>query len=174
MTNNKRFPKPPVSMKDFGAHIDAAVTADQQVKAGVKGAATICKQALEVVRLDLVHLAAYVQLIADQTPDQAVEIIQSSGFDVAKSTAHAGVEWGVKRGLTMGTGKMRAPSAGRGAIYQWEANEDGTTNRIVVTTRVCRADVSGLTPGKTYNCRYKVQLNGLWGDYSNIFVYIAT
>ena len=157
MTGSKWFPKAgPLLGK-----LDTVVTklTDAEVKVALlKDVKTARDIAREVVVKALHRLREHVQQIADDNPEHAAEIIESSGFSVKKSN-HPPKQPIVPRHLKRSGGvRITVRALGKTVLYIWEMSEDGGKTWIRLgTSRVAKWEVDGLTPGKKYWFRFSAQ-----------------
>ena len=100
-------------------------------------------------------LKAYVQSVADATPENAISIIESSGLALRKTTTLSG------------SVKLTAPLAGRRAAYRWQYSTDGGKTWVDASeTLQAKTTVTGLPVGTTVQFRYRSVIKGGASDWS--------
>jgi hypothetical protein len=108
-----------------------------------------------LVRL-LQYLRAYVQKMADASPESAASIIESAGLHVHKPTAYEKPRFHARPGRVSGSVGVTAESVRGQAYYEWQYSVDGGTTWIdLPTTFRSKITVSGLTVGRTASFRFR-------------------
>ena len=167
MTGNPTFPtpNPPLTAVSGAANdLQAAETA-----ARTRATGTIAtrneKRAALVTLLEV--LKAYVQSVADATPENAISIIESSGLALRKTTVRAPRVFAAKATTLSGSVKLIAPLAGRRAAYRWQYSTDGGKTWVDASeTLQAKTSVTGLPVGTTAQFRYRSIIKGGAGDWS--------
>jgi len=115
----------------------------------------------------LEQVRAYVQSIADATPENGTSIIESAGLAVRKTPTHAARTFTAKAGAVSGTVKLYAASVGHRSAYQWEYSVDGGKTWVQAPVSLqAKTTISGLTPGQTVQFRYQPVSKTGPGDWS--------
>ena len=171
MNGNPTFPAPNPPLTTIGSAVsDLQVAETAAVTTRAKG--TIAtrneKRAALVAMLEL--LRAYVQSIADATPENAPSIIESAGLALRKTPVHAPRVFAAKATTVSGSVKLIAPTADRRAAYLWQYSTDaGKTWLDVPPTLQAKTTVTGLPSGTTVQFRYRSVIKGGAGDWSPPF-----
>src|SRR5579859_3212905 len=82
LTGNPNFPSPTPSLAALTTGIDDLQIAQTAALARTKGAVTTRNEKRAALVLQLHDLRAYVQSVANASPDHSASIIESSGFSV--------------------------------------------------------------------------------------------
>jgi hypothetical protein len=168
MTGNVTFPSPNPPLATIGSAVsDLQVAETAAVTTRAKG--TIAtrneKRAALVALLEL--LRAYVQSVADATPENAPSIIESAGLALRKTPVHAPRVFAAKAATISGSVTLIAPTAGHRAAYLWQYSTDaGKTWLDVSPTLQAKATVTGLPSGTTVQFRYRSVIKGGASDWS--------
>jgi hypothetical protein len=165
MTNNPHFSSPnPTLVTLSGAldNLDAAETATRQRTAGAAQARNL---KLTLVKNLLLQLKAYVQQIADATPDQAEAIITSAGMSVRKSKPRQKQANDAKQDVS-GTVFLTAIVAALASSYEWQMSVDAKNWTNLPTTSKSKTGVTGLTAGQVYFFRNRPVLRKGNADWS--------
>jgi hypothetical protein len=168
MTGNLTFPSPNPPLATIGsAASDLQVAETAAVTTRAKG--TIAtrneKRAALVALLEL--LRAYVQSIADATPENAPSIIESAGLALRKTPVHTPRVFAAKADTVSGSVKLIAPTAGRRGAYLWQYSTDaGKTWLEVSPTLQAKTTITGLPSGTTVQFRYRSVIKGGASDWS--------
>ncbi len=167
MTNNPTFPtpNPPLTAVSSAASDLQAAETTALTRATGTIATRNEKRAALVTLLEV--LRAYVQSVADATPENAISIIESSGLALRKTTVHAPRVFAAKATTLSGTVKLTAPLAGRRAAYRWQYSTDGGKTWVDASeTLQAKATVTGLPVGTTVQFRYRSVIKGGASDWS--------
>jgi hypothetical protein len=167
MTGNPAFASPSPPLSAVSSAIADLATAETAALKRAKGAAAIRdEKRTELVSL-LEQTRAYVQRVADQSPENGTSIIESAGLAVRKVPTRAAPSFHVKQGAVSGTVKVVAPSAGARSSYEWEYSTDGGKTWIALLPTIqAKTTVTGLTPGSTPQFRYRAVMKTGVGDWS--------
>jgi len=167
LTGNPTFPTPnPPLTAVSGAASDLQAA---ETTARTRATGTIAtrneKRAVLVTLLEV--LKAYVQSVADATPENAISIIESSGLALRKTAVHAPRVFAAKATTLSGSVKLTAPLAGRRAAYRWQYSTDGGKTWVDASeTLQARTTVTGLPVGTTVQFRYRSVIKGGASDWS--------
>jgi hypothetical protein len=133
-----------------------------------KGAASVRNAKLALLKGLLLQLRAYVQSVADASPENGAAIIESAGFAVRKVNPRGKRAFTVKPGPLAGSVHMTAVSAGARSSYEWQYSLDaGKTWVAAPATIQGKTTISGLPSGTTALFRYLVVTpKGGQGDWS--------
>jgi hypothetical protein len=169
MGKSASFKSPTPSLKVVSAAIEALQAAQTTALTRASGAATTRNdRKADLVKL-LQALKAYVQTVADATPENAVSIIESAGMSVRRHPVFPGRVFAAKHGDVSGTVKLVAPSAGARAGYEWAHSTDaGKTWVSAPFTLTAKTTMSGFTPGATVMFRYRATTRAGEGDWSQV------
>jgi hypothetical protein len=168
MTDNPWFPAPVPSLAAVRAAIADLSKAEVTKQLGGAGTATTCNDRRQDLTLLLQQLQGYVQVIADEHPESAAQIIESAGMSVKGRRGPGGRVFSAARGPVSGTIVRFAPSAGDRAAYEFACSLDGGATWILwpVETKASTT-IPGLKPGTRVLCRYRVKTKGVRGDWSD-------
>ncbi len=167
MTGNPTFPTPNPPLTAVSGAVNALQAAEIAVLTRATGTVATRneKRATLVTLLEL--LRGYVQSVADATPENAISIIESSGFALRKTTVRAPRVFAAKATTLSGTVKLTAPLAGRRAAYRWQYSTDGGKTWVDASeTLQARTTVTGLPVGTTVQFRYRSVIKGGASDWS--------
>jgi hypothetical protein len=133
-----------------------------------KGAATVRNDKRAAVVVLLQQLRAYVQNIADATPESGASIIESSGLAVRKSITRGKQQFAAKQGSLSGSAVVTAVSAGPRSSYEWQYSVDGGKTWVdAPSTTQGKTTVHGLPTATAVLFRYlAVTPKGGQGDWS--------
>ncbi|MFI5218440.1 MAG: hypothetical protein ACHQNT_03045 [Bacteroidia bacterium] len=111
---------------------------------------------LLVVQNNLRDLKMEVQALADATPAQAEEIIETAGMQVKKFGAINKQDFAAKDGSVSGKVKLvaKASTSPRSA-HDWAVSLDGTNWTPVTPTLAATTEIDGLTPGSIVDLRHR-------------------
>jgi hypothetical protein len=169
MTSNAHFPNPLPALTTVSAQIAALQPAYDLSLTRAKG--SVGKMHLEVKKLDILlkALAAYVESIANVDPDNASNIISSSGMPEKKTSPRAPKIFTAKAGKAPGSAVLNCKAQSRAAyLYQvttdpatvsWETIYAGITAKFLKT---------GLISGTRYYFRYATVVKGLQNAWSPV------
>jgi hypothetical protein len=154
MTGNVNFPLPYPSnvctLAQLGTDIAAVDTAQNNVKAGVKGAAQDRNAKQRTVKLDLQSVMTMVQLKADSDPANAENIILTTGFDFKVTTFRQKQQAGVKRTAVSGVYILLGEGGGE---HEWQLSIDMVNMIYVQPTSSAHTLSPVLTLKQTYYMR---------------------
>ncbi len=171
MTGNPTFttPNPPLTAVSTAAgDRQVAETAALMTRAKGTIATRNEKRAALVALLEL--LRAYVQSVADATPENAPSIIESAGLAIKKTPVRAPRVFVAKADTVSGSVKLIAPTAGHRAAYLWQYSTDaGKTWLESSPTLQAKTTVAGLPSGTTVQFRYRTVIKGGASDWSPPF-----
>jgi hypothetical protein len=167
MTGNPSFPSPSPALAAVSTAIAALQSAETAAVARTKGAATMRNDKRTALIALLEQLRAYVQSIADATPENGAAIIESAGLPVRKPANHGPRTFEVKAGPVTGSAKLYAKSVGPRSAYLWQYSVDaGKTWVDWPATVQAKTIITGLTPGVTAEFRYQPVSKTGEGDWS--------
>ena len=167
LTGNPTFPTPnPPLTALSGAANDLQVAETAALTRAIGTIATRNEKRAALLTL-LEVLRAYVQSVADATPENAISIIESSGLALRKTTVHAPRVFAAKATTLSGSVKLTAPIAGRRAAYRWQYSTDGGKTWVDASeTLQAKTTVTGLPVGTTVQFRYRSVIKGGASDWS--------
>jgi len=153
ITGNSYFTTPTPTMVDFGTHITALQDAQATVDLGKAGGTGERDAALNIVLIDANHLQDYVQGIADATPEEAEQIIESAGMFIKGKGGKQ--PQGYKAGSELsGTVKLTTPAFSILRPIVWEISTDNINWTLCRVSRLTECTKSGLTSDQLYYFRY--------------------
>ncbi|MFI5149880.1 MAG: hypothetical protein ACHQRM_09125 [Bacteroidia bacterium] len=152
MTGNPHFPNPNPGLTAVTNEIDALEAASLLARTKAVGTAGAMHVAAKTLRISLKALGGYVELQANQDPDNAEIMIESSGMIVKKLPQRQQRQFNIKLGPVAGSVKLDTKAVKRGAyIYQATStpNDPNSWKEIYLGTKV-RFEAEGLTSGLTW------------------------
>jgi hypothetical protein len=174
LTNNAFFPtpNPPLStLATLIAKVDAAETAVKTRAVGTVEARDLAKENLVQALHDV---RAYVQSIANASPEQADAMIASAALRSKKIPAHLKADLAVTAGDVSGTAKIAAKAVAVRAAYEWQWSADGgKTWTSLPPTLQARTTVVGLPVGATCSFRFRALTRTGEGDWSQTVAYLV-
>jgi hypothetical protein len=174
MTGNPSFPSPVPALALVTAAITALQSAETAALARTKGAVASRNEKRTSLSALLEQLRAYVQAMADATPENGASIIGSSGYAVRKTPIRAARTFTPKAGAVSGAVKLYAASAGPRSAYLWEYSLDGGKTWVAApVTLQAKTTIAGLTPGATVQFRYQPVSKTGEGDWSQTVSFLV-
>ena len=155
MTANPIFPTPTPSVAALLGAVTDLHNAQTATLSRTKGAATLRNSKRAALVALLQRLGAYVQTVADATPENGAVIIESSGLAVRKVTPRGKRPFVAKQGTLSGSAEVTALSPGGRASYEWQYSVDGGKTWVAApgTTRG-RTTITGFAPATSVQFRY--------------------
>ncbi len=122
----------------------------------------------------LSQLKAYVQRMADATPETGAGVIESALYRVARWARHYKQEFTAREGAVSGEVRLTAKSAAKLAAYDWRISTDhgATWNEWAITLKATTT-VTGLTQGHTVLFRYRAITYAGMGDWSEAMAFLV-
>ncbi len=162
------FPSNVPALPTVTADINALDAAESLALTKVKGSVEARDAKKEIVIKDLRAYQAYVQIIADNNPVNALAIIRSAGMDVKQAGSHSKTDFEVLHGNVSGSANLVVKAIARRASYKWQMSTDGKTWTDLPVTLTSKTTVTGLTPGLTYYFRYNGVTKNGEGSWSQV------
>jgi hypothetical protein len=156
MTESPWFPSPMPSLAEVAAAVEDLGAAQVATLSGTRGTIELRDEKLEVLVSLLKRLKAYVQGVADDNPENAGSIIESSGMNVKKKGSYTKPDFAVKPGRVRGSVRLEVRSAGDRGGYEWAWSIDGGKTWLTRATTQTSTDIDGLPSGVTCLFRYRV------------------
>ena len=170
MTGNSWFPTPLPSL----AVVQAAIDDLSEAQTATATRAKVTYPVRDDKRRDLVallqQLAAYVQAVAYAHPDNAVSIVESAGMYLKRLRGPGPRVFRARAGKVCTEVDVEAPSAGRGAGYEFQYSLDGGVTWLPFPqpfTTKASATLPKQKPGSTVHFRYRYTLKGVTSDWSD-------
>jgi hypothetical protein len=174
MTGNAFFPTPTPPLATLSSAIGDLQVAQAAAIARTAGAATTRNEKRAALVMLLRQLRAYVQVVADATPENGPSIIQSAGLAVRKTPTKAARAFAATQGAVSGSAKITAVVAARRASYEWQYSLDGGKTWIAVAgTLKASTTVTGLPVGTAAQFRYRAITKAGEGDWSQAVVLVV-
>jgi hypothetical protein len=167
LTGNPMFPTPNPPLATISSALGDLQVSETAALTRAKGTVATRneKRAALVALLEL--LRAYVQSIADATPENAPSIIESAGLAIKKTPVRAPRVFAAKQATVSGSIKLIAPTAGLRAAYLWQYSTDGGKTWLDVSpTLQAKTTVTGLPSATTVQFRYRSVIKGGASDWS--------
>jgi hypothetical protein len=155
MTGNVNFPAPTPGLTQVTTdanNLDASV---QAAKTRARGTGSHVAAMLKAIKVTLKLLVAYVENIANATPDHADTIIISSGMFVKKHTPIIKADFSVKAGKNTGEAVLVCKASPH-STYVFEMTTDPSNPALWMAINKgtkSRYTKTGLTSGKLYYFR---------------------
>jgi hypothetical protein len=167
LTGNSAFPNPDPPLTVLLAAIAAVEAAIALVQTRAKGAVATRKEKVAALVTVLRQLRAYVEKVADATPEHAAALIQSAAMNVKNVTVRARRAFAVKNGPMSGSVVLVTAYAGSRASYEWAFSTDGgKTWQEARATLQSKTTITGLQPGVTYLFRTRPVTKAANTDWS--------
>jgi hypothetical protein len=156
MTGNSWFPSPTPSLAKVAAARDALQAAEVSTLSKTRGTTAVRNQKKVELWSLLVRLKAFVQGVADDNPENAASIIESSGMSVKKPSVQAKPALVAKPGKVRGAAWLIVRAVAREASYEWQWSADGgeTWNTAAVTLQA-KTLIKGLPSATTCLFRFR-------------------
>ncbi len=172
LANNLNFPNLGTVLTDLTA-ARTGFAAALSNKNTLKDVGAACTAAKQVVIDKLGQAKSYVNGVAAQaSPDQAMAIIESSGFRSRKVVIRVKLPLAVKYGGT-GAVILVALAPARNAIYYFQVSSDEKTWTACPNVMKCKTTLSALTVGTTYYFRVQTQTRKGLSDWSSVVSFVA-
>jgi len=124
--NKTTFPSPTPSLAQLAADIAAFDAAETAVKTKTKGTVQTRNEKRAIVVADLRQMRAYVQLIANASPEHAESIAASAGMTVRKPLVRNKSDLAAKTAVS-GSVKLVAKAEKGSHAHEWQYSLDGKT-----------------------------------------------
>jgi hypothetical protein len=168
LTSNKAiFPSPTPPLATFSTDVDALDTAQTATKTKAKGTVAVRDEKRKTVIADLHLLAAYVQQVANLTPDQAASIIESAGMKVRKTGSKTKADLAVKQSIPA-TVQLVAKATQGAAANEWQYSTDGKTWISAPASTQAKTAIGNLPTGVLVYFRHRPVTKAGPGDWSPI------
>jgi hypothetical protein len=141
--NKTTFPSPNPSVAQFGSDISALDTAETAVKTKTVGTVAVRNEKLATVVADLRQLRAYVQLIANASPEQAASIAASAGMTLRKPVVRNKSDLAAKTTVS-GSVKLVAKATAGSHAHEWQYSLDGKTWMNAPSSLQAKTTITGL------------------------------
>jgi hypothetical protein len=169
MTNNPAFPAPVPALSAISAAVSDLQAAETVALTRVKGAVAARNDKRAVLVSLLQQLRAYVQAMADATPENGATIIQSAGLGVRKTVVRATRVFAAKPGPLTGTVTVTTAIAARRASYEWQYSIDGGKTWVAApVTLKSKATIVGLPAGTVVQVKSRAVTKIGEGDWSQV------
>jgi hypothetical protein len=174
MTGNPSFPSPAPTLAAVTAATNALEAAETATLARTKGSVPVRDEKRAALVTMLRQLGAYIQTVADATPETAVSVIESAGVGVRKTAVRKPRVFDVKQGPVSGSASLVAATAGKRSSYEWETSTDGGKTWVLArSTLQARATVTGLPSGASVQFRYRAVTKTGEGDWSQPLAFLV-
>jgi len=165
-TNKGTFPSPPIALALVSAHVAALSVAESATKTRTVGTIQTRDDARKQVVADAGLLHAYVQQLANASPDQAESIAADAAMTVRKSGTHRKSDLTVKQTVAA-TVKAVAANVKGARSHEWQVSTDGgKTWTSVPPTAQAHTTIGNLTPGTLVTIRQRAITKSGPGDWS--------
>jgi hypothetical protein len=170
MTANKTtFNSPPIAIATVVTHVAALAAAEAATKTKAAGTKQTRDDALTLVIEDAKQLHAYVQQLANASPNQALTIAEKAAMTLRKVGAHPVHDLTIKQGST-GTVHVSARSVKGARAHEWQYSTDGGKSwTIMSATTTARTIITGLQPGVLVEVKHRSVVKGAPANWSAPF-----
>jgi hypothetical protein len=173
LTNNTNFPNVGTVVTDLTA-ARTTYSAVLTTNGTQKDMGDACSSARRALIDKLSNAKVFVNGVAQQAPpDQALAIIESSGFRCRKVIVRTQLPIEVKYGGLSGAVLLVALGAGRSAVYYFQVSTDQKTWTACPNVMKCKTTLAGLTVGTTCYFRVQVQTTKGLGDWSMVVSFVV-
>ena len=164
LTGNPHFPNPTPTLATFAADV-----------AGLEQAKTATERKARRTKVvqDLRHLRDYVQSVVETLTTDVLAVVETSGFRARKRGTVNKQALAVKDGSVSGEVHLVAKAVARVATYYWQWSLDGKTWTSVPDTMKATAVVAALTPGQTYEFRFRALSRAGASDFSQTVSHVV-
>jgi hypothetical protein len=159
-TSNLLIPIPTATMVIYQADLVLFNTAQSDMASGKHTAKEIRDKAWVIVKNHLLACMAVAQANSNATPLMGIEIIQSGLFGVKQVGLH-GLDIFTATNVGPGQIYLKAASAGRHAVYDFEISLDGITWTAYMSIKDRFMTATGLTPVTKVWFRTRARIAGL-------------
>jgi len=167
LTGNPTFPTPNPPLTALSGAVSDLQLAETAALTRATGTVATRNEKRAALLTLLEVLRAYVQSVADASPENAISIIESAGLAIRNTTVHAPRVFAAKVGAVSGSVKLTAPVAGHRAAYLWQFSTDaGKTWIDAAPTLQSKATLTGLPAATTVQFRYRAVIKGGAADWS--------
>jgi hypothetical protein len=173
MKGNAYFPSPEPSIATLEADIAALAAAEPEALTRGKGAREARDARYVVVRDDLQSLRIYVQIIANQVPNEGPAIIESAGMFVKRVGHFMKPILEARMGLPSGVVLLIALAQGDRVAYKWQYSLDQTTWVDLPDTLQAKTTVSGLPENTMVFFRLQCLTKDGLGDFSDVVAFFV-
>jgi len=174
MTGNSWFPQPSPTLAKVLAAAEALHDAQIGALRRTKGLPQKRNEARAALVNLLKQLKAYVEGVANDSPEHAVSIIESAGLDAVLPTHAEKAPFAVEPYLVSGQVLLRVKAGPKGCTYYFQRSTDGgETWEDLEPTKKAETIASGLVPGKTYWFRFRILGRRGFGDWSDKLSIVA-
>ena len=155
--DTKDLPSPVPALSVLQTHIDDLRAKETLAQTKAVGAVSARNTAEKVLRVDLASERGYVEVVVNADPDNAAEIAQDAGMQLAKVGLRTKPLLAVKPGPTSGSVHAVAKATQGAGANEWQYSTDGGKTWLDApsTTRASTVIV-GLTPMSTVLVRQRV------------------
>ncbi len=170
MTGNSYFTSPAPDLASITTQTDALENAYQVSLTRVVGSVAAMHTEARQLRFMLQCLGAYVQNVANATPESTSEIIASAGMTEKKPMQRKPKEFSVINSKIKGSVELNIKAVTHGAyIYQMSSDPSNAAgwNTICISTKV-KFLQKGLKPGGIYYFRASVVSKGVQSNWGNV------
>ena len=174
MTGNAYFPNPFVPLTQIRQKISDLDQARANAESRIIGLAEITRAKRKALEIDLKFLATYVETIANQDPDYAVSVIESSGMPIKRPMSRRAKVFSVTQGKVSGSVVINDKAVNRG-VYTYQVTETpyipSSWETVYIGMQV-KFKLADLPPGEYYfragiDARHRV---GWFGEAIRLYV----
>jgi hypothetical protein len=174
VANAKMFPLPPITLVQVKADIDALGTAEIAMKTRTQGTRVLRDDKRKIVVADMRQLHAYVQQLANASPDQAALIASNAAMTLRNPPTFHKSDLAAKT-LVPGSLKVSAKAVIGARAHEWQISTDGgKTWADLPTTAQSSTTVHGLLSASMVMLRHRPVLKTGVGAWSQAFTTVVS
>lgn len=166
MTNNPNFTSPVPALSVITTDANNLEAAALAAEGGGRTQTANMHAKEEILVRDLLALTAYVQVIANNNPQNAEAIITSANMNVKASASHGPASFKAVQTDNAGEVKLRIAYV-RAAIYHWQMSTDQVNWTEVGVTRKGSFVKGGLNTGTRYYFRVAIETDSGIGPFND-------
>jgi hypothetical protein len=169
ISGNVYFPAPSPSISEVSTQLNVLETAYTVSLSRAKGAVSemhVERKSLEIL---LKGLGIYVETIANKDPDNAEQIINSSGMPIKRPNTHLPKTFTARLTGTPGEVKLNSKRVNQSSCYMYAITTNPASEtaweELTPSTNV-KKYINGLIPSTRYYFRMRVSTSGVIGAWS--------
>jgi hypothetical protein len=165
-TNVAIFKSPPLALSVVQGHVADLVTAQTAADSHAKGTAAARDAKRKLVVADAMQLHAYVQQLANASPEQAESIAHAAAMRLRSPKASHKSDLAVKH-VVSGSVRVLAKGLKGARAHEWQYSADGGKTWTAVPSSLAgHTTITGLQPATTVSFRHRYITKAGAGDWS--------
>ncbi len=167
------FPSIPVLLTLVLSQIQAVQSAQALVRTRVSGAAATRSDLIDVLSSTMETLRSYVQVLCDNSPEQAATLAAAAGMSLANVTVRSKPALAATLGTVSGLVHLAAntgllTTSKRGRFFEWQYTLDGKTWVAGATTSTGKASIAALPPLTVVGFRVRATNSLTVGEWTQV------